>query len=151
MSDRREQAATLASRDRFGQFVSVGAVGFVFDVTTSTALSVAGVFPEVAAFAGIEVAIVVMFLLNDNWTFADEGHAGLGPTLRRLATSNLVRAGGILVQLVTFSAVFRLLHVDLTVAGVDGWFVVAKGTGIVAGMVVNYVAESLLTWRVHDA
>lgn len=141
----------LASADRLGQFVSVGVVGFAFDVTTATALSELGIFPEIAAFVGIEVAIVVMFLLNDNWTFAGEGRSGIRAALRRLATSNLVRGGGILVQLAVFVLVYRVLTMELTVVGVDGWFVVAKATGIGVGMMVNYVAESLLTWRVHHA
>ncbi|WP_439025821.1 GtrA family protein [Haloarchaeobius sp. DT45] len=140
---------SLTSGVRFGKFASVGVVGAMFDVTTATVLSELGVFPELAVFVGIEVAVVVMFLLNDNWTFSEHGTGGVLPTLRRLARSNVVRAGGILVQLATFRFVFRVLAVDLTVFGVDGWFVVAKVTGIGVGMVVNYVAESLFTWRVQ--
>ena len=141
-------ASELAHGGRIGRFVSIGAVGFCFDVTVSTALSELGVFPEVAAFAGIEVAVVVMFLLNDRFTFASEGLAGLVPTLRRFGRSNLVRIGGIAVQLVVFSAIYRGVDVSLSVADVDAWFVVAKAGGIGVAMVVNYVAESLFTWRV---
>ena len=86
--------------------------------------------------------------LVDRLTFANAGAGGLGPSLRRLARSNLVRLGGIAVQLGTFSAVYRLPAVTLRVADVDVWFVVAKTVGIGAGMVVNYVAESLFTWDV---
>jgi putative flippase GtrA len=97
------------------------------------------------------VAIVVMFLLNDNWTFAQQGAAGVRAALGRLLRSNLVRAGGILVQLATFRFLFRVIAVDLDVAGIDGWFVVSKIAGIGTGMIVNYVAESLVTWQVqHD-
>jgi putative flippase GtrA len=138
----------LLSGRRFGKFASVGAVGAVFDVTTATVLRELGVFPELAVFVGIEVAIVVMFLLNDNWTFAEQGSAGLGAALRRLLRSNLVRAGGILVQLATFRFFYRVVALDLTVLGIDGWFVVSKVAGIGVGMLVNYVAESLVTWRV---
>jgi putative flippase GtrA len=140
---------SLLSTTRFGRFASVGVVGAAFDVTVSTALSELGVFPELAVFIGIEVAIVVMFLLNDNWTFAEQGAAGVRAALRRLLRSNLVRAGGILVQLATFRFLFRVVALDLDVAGVDGWFVVSKVAGIGTGMLVNYVAESLVTWRVH--
>jgi putative flippase GtrA len=143
--------AALASGSRFGRFVSVGAVGALFDVTTATALRELGVFPELAVFVGIEVSILVMFVLNDNWTFSGEGATGRFPTLRRLARSNLVRVGGILVQLGTFRILYRVLAVDLTLMGLDGWFVVSKVSGIAAGMFVNYVAESLFTWRVHTA
>jgi len=143
------RVASLLSAGRFGRFASVGVVGAAFDVTTSTLLSELGVYPELAVFVGIEVAVVVMFLLNDNWTFAGQGAAGLRAALGRLLRSNLVRAGGILVQLATFRLVFRVVALDLDVAGLDGWFVVSKVAGIGTGMIVNYVAESLVTWRVQ--
>ena len=139
----------LVSVVRFGQFASVGVVGALLDVTTATALREVGVFPELAVLVGIEVSVVVMFFLNDNWTFAGEGSRGLRPTLRRLLRSNLVRTGGILVQLAIFRLLYRVIAVDLAVAGLDAWFVVSKVGGIGAGLLVNYVAESLLTWRVH--
>ncbi|WP_380681308.1 GtrA family protein [Salinigranum sp. GCM10025319] len=139
---------SLLSGTRFGKFASVGAVGAAFDVTTSTVLRELGVFPELAVFVGIEVAVVVMFLLNDNWTFAEQGAAGVRAALGRLLRSNLVRAGGIVVQLLTFRFFYRVVALELTVADVDGWFVVSKVAGIGTGMLVNYVAESLVTWRV---
>ncbi|MEF8790940.1 MAG: GtrA family protein [Haloarculaceae archaeon] len=149
MTRASEWGRSLLSASRFGRFASVGVVGAAFDVTTSTLLSELGVFPELAVFVGIEVAVVVMFLLNDNWTFARQGAAGLRAALGRLLRSNLVRAGGILVQLATFRFLFRVVALDLDVAGVDGWFVVSKVAGIGTGMVVNYVAESLVTWQVQ--
>jgi putative flippase GtrA len=145
----RRRMLELASAVRFGQFASVGVAGALFDVTTATALRELGVFPEIAVLAGIEVSVVVMFVLNDNWTFAGEGRGGLRPTLRRLLRSNLVRTGGILVQLGAFRLLYRVVAIDLAVTGLDGWFVVSKVGGIGAGLLVNYVAESLLTWRVH--
>jgi putative flippase GtrA len=141
-------ADSLLSGTRFGKFASVGAVGAVFDVTTATVLRELGVFPELAVFIGIEVAVVVMFLLNDRWTFAEHGAAGVGAALRRLLRSNLVRAGGILVQLATFRFLYRVVALEADVAGIDGWFVFSKVAGIGTGMIVNYVAESLVTWRV---
>jgi putative flippase GtrA len=144
----RSRLRALASASRLGRFLSVGVVGLVFDVTTATALRELGVFPEVAVFAGIEVAIVVMFLLNDTWTFAEQGTTGVVAMLRRFATSNVVRLGGILVQLATFRLLYRVVGIELTFADIDAWFVVAKLGGIGAGVLVNYVAESLFTWRV---
>ncbi|MFD1566654.1 GtrA family protein [Halolamina litorea] len=138
----------LVAPERFGQFVSVGVVGAAFDLAVSTGMRELGVYPELAVFVGIEVAVVVMFLLNDNWTFAERGVDGLAAGLRRLARSNLVRIGGILVQLGTFSLLYRAFGVEWTLAGLDAWFVVSKVGGIGVGMVVNYVAESLFTWRV---
>jgi len=139
----------LVSAVRFGKFASVGVVGALFDVTTATALRELGVYPEVAVLAGIEVSVVVMFFLNDNWTFAEEGTGGVRSTLRRLVRSNVVRTGGILVQLGMFRLLYRVVAIDFAVAGLDGWFVVSKVGGIGAGLLVNFVAESLFTWQVH--
>jgi len=144
----RGQLRALVARDRIGQFLSVGVVGAGFDITTATLLRELGVYPELAVVAGIEVAIVVMFLLNDRFTFAGEGHSGVRATLRRLATSNVVRLGGIAVQLGVFRLLYRVPDITVGVAGIDAWFVAAKVGGIGAGMLVNYVTESLFTWRV---
>ncbi|EMA36609.1 GtrA family protein [Halococcus hamelinensis] len=144
-----QRALALLSAVRFGKYASVGAVGMVFDVTTSTALRELGVFPELAVFVGIEVSIVVMFLLNDVWTFSGEQTTGGLARLRRLVLSNIVRTGGIVVQLATFHVLYRVVALQFTLLGVDGWFVVSKLGGIGLGMVINYVAESLFTWRVH--
>lgn len=151
------------SAPRFGKFVSVGVLGAICDNTVlllTAELGIAGSIaaltgfpaagPEVAKALGIETAVVVMFLANDRWTFARWGTAGVRPWIRRLATSNAVRLGGITVQLVVFSLVYRLFYVDLWPGGIDLWLLVASGCGIVAGMIVNYFAESLLTWRVHE-
>jgi putative flippase GtrA len=138
----------LAHARRIRRFVSIGAVGFCFDVATATALSEFGLFPELAALIGIEISVVIMFLLNDNITFATEGLAGIIPTFRRLLKSNLVRIGGITVQLLVFSGFYRGINVTFIVASVDAWFIVSKVAGVGVGMIVNYVAESLFTWRI---
>lgn len=140
---------TLYAPFRFGKFASVGAVGAVCDNAVLLALATAGVMPELAKFIGIETAIVVMFALNERWTFAGVGRPGLRPALRRLATSNVVRIGGIAVQLVVFSLVYRSFHVDVSALGVDLWLLAASGAGIGCGMIVNYTTESLLTWRIQ--
>lgn len=148
---RRQIRETLLSPVRFGKFAGVGAVGAVCDNIVLLTLATAGVTPELAKFIGIEVAIVVMFLLNERWTFSEAGAPGPVAFLRRLGTSNVVRVGGIAVQLVVFSVVYRWLHVEVGLFGVDLWLLVASGAGIACGMVVNYVTESLLTWRVHNS
>ncbi|PSQ18881.1 sugar translocase [Halobacteriales archaeon QS_8_69_26] len=140
----------LVSGVRFGQFVSVGVVGAVCDTTVLVVLTeVFGVLPELATLAGIETAILVMFLLNDNWTFAAAADDGTGSLVRRLARSHAVRAVGSLTQFVVFVTVYRFAFVPASFASVDVWLLVAKGTGIGLGMVVNYVFESVFTWQVH--
>ncbi|MCD2198819.1 GtrA family protein [Halobacterium sp. KA-4] len=145
-----ERLAALVSTVRFGQFVSVGAIGAVFDVTTLVLLTeLFGVPAAVANVVSIETAILVMFTVNERWTFAEHGATDLRSIGRRLVRSHVVRAGGSTLQYVLFVAVFYNVAVDLSVAGVDLWLVVVKGGAIGVAMLVNYVFESLFTWRVH--
>jgi putative flippase GtrA len=147
MSDR---LTALRSRVRFGKFVSVGAVGAAFDVTTLLLLTeLGGLRAEVANLLSIEVAILVMFAVNERWTFADQ-RDGDRSLPGRLLRSHLVRATGSTVQFFLFLVVFDTVAVTLTVAGIDLWLVAVKGGSIGAAMLVNYVFESLFTWRVHE-
>jgi putative flippase GtrA len=144
----RETVAALTSGVRFGKFVSVGAVGAAFDVTTTTALIVGfGVLGEYAKLVGAEVAIVVMFAINERWTFSELGTPGAVPTATRFLRSNLVRSGGLAVQ---FLIVRGLRQLDLSVVlfGFDLWQLIPIPIAIGASVLLNYVAESLLTWRV---
>ncbi len=143
-------AGQLASGVRFGKFASVGAVGAVFDHLVLVALRLGAGLPEMwAKAAGIEAAILVMFVANERWTFAEEGATGRGPVLRRLGRSHLVRSGGVAVQLVVYWVLTQQLAVTLVAFGTDWWFLAASPVAIGVGMLVNYVAESLFTWRVH--
>lgn len=162
----------ILSGIRFGKFVSVGAIGAVCDTSVLLVLTeVMGVLPEIATLIGIETAILVMFLINEHWTFADERVHGRQPFLGRLKRSHIVRAGGSLTQFIVFVIVYRVFFVPLVVgdigiltavtgmigissgglSGIDLWLVIAKASGIGIGMLVNYVAESLFTWRVGQS
>lgn len=139
----------LTSGVRFGQFLSVGVLGAVLDTTVTLTLSSSfGVNADLAKFVGAEAAIILMFLVNEHWTFASEGESGLLPKGRRLVTSNVVRGGGLAVQLVTYHFV-RQLPIEILVFGFDLYDVGAIGIAIGAGFIVNYLAESLVTWQVH--
>ncbi len=141
--------SALLSGVRVGQFVSVGVVGATVDTTTTLVLrDLLGVFPEIAKLGGAECAIVVMFVINEHWTFAEEGAAGRGPFLRRLVRSNIVRSGGLVVQLVVFAFV-RRLEVSVVVGDVELWSILPILIAIGTASIVNYVAESLFTWKVH--
>ena len=58
--------------------------------------------PLAAKAVGAEASITLMFLLNDRWTFADEGEGGFVSLLRRYGKSHLVRLGDLSVAFVTF-------------------------------------------------
>ncbi|MFC7142347.1 GtrA family protein [Halosimplex aquaticum] len=166
----RSRLASLVSGIRFGKFVSVGVVGSVCDTAVLVFLSDIVEAPPVLAWAaGVETAILVMFLINENWTFADHSEGGRESFLSRLKRSHAVRAAGVTTQFVIWWSIYNPLYVDLSfgdvavlssaagvvglasaLSGLDLWLLVAKGTGVAVGMVVNYVFESLFTWQVHE-
>lgn len=136
-----EGLSALVSPARFSKFVSVGAVGAVCDFAVIALLVEVGhLDPTLAKVFSAEAAIVTMFVINEQWTFAEHGAAGVWNLGRRFLRSNVVRAGGALWAL-------AVLHVLTTMAGV--WYVAANAVGIGTGLVVNYVFESVATWQVH--
>jgi putative flippase GtrA len=141
----------LVSGVRFGQFVSVGVVGAVSDNTVLAVLGLVFGVPDLwAKAAGIETAIVVMFLVNEHWTFAGEGTPGTVPFLKRLGRSHLVRSGGVTVQLAVYWVLTQHLTVTLYAFGRDLWFLAASPIAIAIALLVNYVFESVFTWQVHQ-
>lgn len=140
----------LLSGVRFGKFASVGVVGAVVDNAVLAGLRLGAGVPEMwAKAAGIEAAILVMFVVNDRWTFAREGERRPLSVLGRLARSHLVRSGGVAVQLGVYWVLTQQLAITLVVFDVDLWFLAASPIAIAVAMTVNYVFESLFTWRVH--
>lgn len=139
----------LASGIRFGQFLSVGIVGAICDNVVLLGLTSIGVLPVAAKLVGAETAIIVMFAANEQWTFADQGRTGLRALGRRFLTSNLVRAGGVLVATGVFALLVRFQTASIPIGGTDLWYLGANLVGIGVGFVVNYIAESLFTWQVH--
>lgn len=138
----------LFSRIRFGKFISVGALGAVFDIMTTTALIVIfDLLDEYAKLLGAEVAIIVMFAVNERWTFADMGAPGIAPTISRFFRSNLVRSGGLAVQFLIVRAL-RQFEITILIAGFDVWQLIPIPIAIAGSLGINYIAESLLTWRV---
>ena len=142
MSDDRRlgRLEELASGIRMGQFASVGAVGYLVDnAVLALLVEVAGFGVVLGKPISAEAAIIVMFAVNERWTFARWGRGGLRPLLRRFATSNVVRIGGAAVAWGVLVALTELYGVH---------YFVGNTIGIGVGVVVNYVAESLVTWRV---
>jgi putative flippase GtrA len=139
----------LYSGIRFGQFVSVGAVGATAETIVVAVLTAGyGVLPQLAKAVGAEVSISLMFLINDRWTFSEAGAVGWLPRLRRYLKSHLVRAGGLVVGFAVLTALTSWTDVTLVVAGADLWPTVANAIGIGCGMMLNYLTEGLFTWRV---
>lgn len=133
----------LADVGYFSRFLSVGAIGAVFDnIVLVGAVELAGIAPLVAKVLSAELSIVLMFVINEQWTFSGHGGDGLRDLAERFATSNAVRLGGLLVG-------FGVLYILHGLAGI--WYLLANVVGLGVGFVVNYVAEGLFTWNVSEA
>ena len=149
----QDRLRALAAAGRIWRFVSVGAAGATLE-TVIVALLTSGVLartapPLLAKAVGAEASITLMFLVNDRWTFAGAGEAGFVSRCRRYGRSHLVRVGGLAVAFATLFALTAWTDVTILVDGADLWPTVANVVAIGAGMTLNYVAESLVTWRVH--
>lgn len=141
----------LLERTRIGQFVSVGAVGATIETTLVAVLTAfVGVGPLVAKAVGAEASVSAMFVVNDRWTFADAGAGGATAFARRWGKSHLVRAVGLSVAFAVLYVLTGVIDVSVPVWGIELWPTVANIIGIGVGMVVNYIAESLFTWRVAE-
>lgn len=133
--------ASLSSATRFGQFFSAGLIGLISDNLVLVLLvELTTLSPTIAKVGSWECAVIVIFLVNDQWTFSDHRTDGWAEFARRFLTSNLIRFGGLCVTL----AVLYVLHTWFEV-----WYVLANILGIGIGFVLNYLFESTITWRVH--
>lgn len=142
----------LLERARIGQFVSVGAVGAGIETVLVAILTgLLGVEPLAAKAVGAEASISTMFVVNDRWTFADEGSAGLVAFIRRWLKSHAVRIVGLSVAFSVLYILTSVVSVSLQLAGFELWPTVANLIGIGVGMSLNYVFESLFTWGVATA
>lgn len=141
MSQLQPYVDALVSNIRFGKFLSVGFVGMLVDMSILTLLVEFGsLTPTLAKIGSAEASIMVMFVLNDRWTFNESGNENAKELLRRFARSNVVRWGGAGVALL----VLHLLTTTLAV-----WYLLANAIGIGIGVIFNYVFESLITWKTH--
>lgn len=148
MSKDTSPLQALSSTTRFGKFASAGAVGAICDTLILLFLvERVGLLEEISVLIGIEASILLMFLINDNWTYTSTDNIRTLP--RRLVRSHTVRVVGALTQFVVFTVIYRSYFMQLEFNGVDVWLLVAKGTGIGFGMILNYTFESIFTWSIH--
>ncbi|TYT60589.1 GtrA family protein [Natrialba swarupiae] len=131
----------LLSATRLTQFAGVGFVGAIVDFVALYALvewTVLG--PVVGKAISWELSIVVIFAINERWTFSEFGSVGPRALGRRFLRSNAVRFAGFLVTLAVLTGL---------VYGFGVWYLAANAVGVGIGFFVNYTCESLYTWKVH--
>lgn len=137
----RDRLRSLVAADRLLQFVAVGTIGASVDMSLLVLFhSVVGLPLVISKLAGAESSYIVMFVINERWTFSSFGDTSVRARIQRFGTSNGVRLGG----LATATTVLIVLT-----STVGLWYPLANAVGIGVGFFVNYTFESLLTWRVH--
>ena len=133
----------LLSRDRIVQFIAVGTVGAAVDISLLTLFhGILGFDLLASKLTSAEISFVVMFAINEHWTFSDFGRTTVRATVKRFLRSNSVRIGGLLTA--TGVLVFLTSTTGM-------WYLLANVIGIGVGFFVNYSFESLFTWRTHDS
>ena len=140
---------SLASPSRITQFISVGVVGALLETIIVLSLTNYGsTTPLVAKAIGAETSISFMFIINDNYTFSEVGMDSIPETVRRWMKSHLVRAGGLTVAFLILWLLTARTSIQLVIGGANLWPTTANLIGIGVGLSLNYIAESLFTWRV---
>jgi putative flippase GtrA len=146
----KSQLDVLVQQKRIGQFVSVGAVGATIETIIVVILTTSvGLGPLTAKAVGAETSISTMFIANDRWTFAGEGRKGTVAVFYRWVKSHMVRAVGLLIAFSVLYLLTTVIEFKLLLKSVDFWPTVANIIGILVGMIINYVAESIFTWGVQ--
>lgn len=131
----------LVAPQRFRRFLLTGGLGMVVDMAVLALVVEAGLLrPVFGKVLSAESAFLVMFVVNENWTFSGHGSGEWRDVCRRFVSSHGVRLLGVAIAL----AVLYVLH---SLYGV--WYLLANAAGIGVGFLANYTFESLVTWRVH--
>ncbi|ADB59770.1 GtrA family protein [Haloterrigena turkmenica DSM 5511] len=137
----RTRFRALLSTARFSQFAGVGIVGATVDIVGLALLvDVFDLWYLGAKTISWELSIVVIFAINEHWTFATYGDMTPRALARRFLRSNAVRFAGFLVTLTVYGVLVDRFGV---------WYLTANVVGIAVGFFVNYTCESLYTWKVH--
>lgn len=135
----------LFSIVKFSKFTMVGIVGAIIDNAVLSLLVISMNFPLIPSkLMGAEIAIISMFLLNEHWTFSEDRLDGKYQRIIRFMKSNLVRSSGVVVA--TGVMVTIVGRIEMGHEGIE--LVLANIIGITAGLIVNYILESLVTWQV---
>lgn len=145
----RRTLSALWSPSYITQFVSVGVIGATVEtIIVAIFTTIFGTSPLSAKAVGAECSITVMFLLNDQFTFAGEGSVGMVSIARRWVRSHVVRIGGLAIAFAILWLLTTHTAIQLILFGIDMWPTVANIIGIGAGLGVNYIGECLFTWDV---
>jgi len=124
---------------RFVRFALVGLSGTGVNMGTFWLLTRVAHAPDLAAIvAGYVAATLSNFMLNEVWTFRDRRTKGAEATMTRLARFCVVSGVAI--------GIYYAIYIPLT-RNLEVYDLLALGIAIVVGMLWNFSANSLWTWR----
>lgn len=140
----------LNDKVRLGKFITVGAIGAIFDFSALIiSTQFFSVSPEIGALLGIESAILVMFFINEHWTYKENGEDGIKNFFSRLFRSHIVRSFGATTHLLVFIATYNIFYISIFYMGIDIWIITSKIVGISVAFLANYTFESIFTWKIQ--
>lgn len=141
---------SLLSLRRIIQFTSVGIVGAICETSIVAILTAFGTTSPLAAkVVGVEISISVMFLINDRYTFSDAGQSQSTNRIYRWMRSHAVRSGGIVISFFILWILTSQTDIQIMLFGANFWPTIANLIAIGSALSINYIAESLFTWKVH--
>jgi len=114
-----------------GVFVNLGLLWFLTEIV--------GIYYLISNVIAVEVSIISNFVLNDLWTWRDRRDPGLINFLKRLASFNVICAGGMVINTAVLWVLTSFLHI---------YYMVSALFGIAAATLWNYWMNNVITWGV---
>lgn len=123
---------------QYGRFASIGLAGATTNMVVLYALTEGvGLHYMVSAVAAIEAGLLLVFFLNNEYTF-DEPKRGPRAIAEGILRSNVVRAGGSALHL-------GILYTLATLMGIH--YLAANVAAIFVANLFNYVGEKTWNWQ----
>lgn len=94
----------------------------------------------VSSLISIEIAIILNFILHENWTFKNRNHEG--SIFSRFVKFNLTSIGSPIIQLIAILATVRLFHANEQIG---------LALGVIVGLFLNYFLNMLWIWKEKPA
>lgn len=119
------------------QFAIVGAIGSLIALAITAILtSILGIFYAVSALIGLESSALIVFFLNDRWTFSNVGKKT--KTMQRFLKNNLIGCIG-------FGINVTILIFLTSVLGI--YYLLSEGMAMIITFVFTFTASKKITWK----
>lgn len=127
---------------RLIKFSTVGAIGAVINMGSLWILTeLWGIFYLFSSVVAIEITIIMLFMMNDRWTFNDRKSTHIGQFIKRFLKSNLWRSGGLTINIGVLFFLTEYMGV---------YYFISNIFGIICAFLLNYILESRLTWKIDN-